>query len=207
MSVYNSHKSIKDKKKKLSFSTGIRRDDSSVEQSGTNTPGGNLQLKVNQTVNIQKQVIIAKYEKAKELLRSQKYSQASVYLRQIIPHIQEKQKKKQLYFWFIACLVKSGVHNTRLETVENYIIECLEQFPHFYDVYLYWARIKAHLNQTQEAIEIYEKALALESNNSEVYLEIADIHLKGSRFDQALAILRVGLVKSTESISIPLKLI
>lgn len=172
MSPYMSNKSIKQRKKKLSFSTGIR--DSSLEGNGSNTP---MNLRNNQTVNIQKQMIIAKYEKVKSLLKGQKYSQASVYLKQIIPHIEQKQKKKELYFWFINALVKS---DNRLEIIENYIIECLEQFPNFYDIYLYWGRVKMGLKQTDEAIEIYQKAIALESNREEAYLEVADVYLKGN---------------------------
>lgn len=45
------------------------------------------------------------------MLKEEKYAQASIYLKQIIPHIEEKNKKKELYFWLIASLMKSSGHN------------------------------------------------------------------------------------------------
>lgn len=39
-------------------------------------------------------MIIAKYDKVKQLLQEEKFSQASIYLRQIVPYIEDKNKKK-----------------------------------------------------------------------------------------------------------------
>ena len=74
---------------------------------------------------MEKHMIITKYDKVKQLLKEEKYAQASIYLKQIIPHINDKSKKKELYFWLIASLMKSNSHN-KLESIESYIVECLE---------------------------------------------------------------------------------
>lgn len=39
-------------------------------------------------------MVITKYEKVKQLLREEKYGQAGLYLKQIIPYIEEKNKKR-----------------------------------------------------------------------------------------------------------------
>ena len=39
-------------------------------------------------------MIITKYEKVKQLLQDEKYAQASIYIKQIIPYIEDKNKKK-----------------------------------------------------------------------------------------------------------------
>ncbi len=100
---------------------------------------------------MEKHMIITKYEKVKQLLKDEKYGQASIYLKQIIPYIEDKNKKKELYFWLIASLMKCDSHN-KLETIEGYIVECLEEFPNFYDVYLYWAKTKISQDLHEDAI-------------------------------------------------------
>lgn len=73
-----------------------------------NSPTVHGKLKQNHTVNIEKHMIIQKYEKAKQLLKEEKYPQASIYLKQVLPYIEDKNKKKELYFWLIASLMKSS---------------------------------------------------------------------------------------------------
>lgn len=121
VNIYTSHKSIKQKKKRLSFSTNIQGDNEIEEMTRGNSPTVYEKMKQNYTVNVQKTMIIAKYEKAKGLLKQEKYSQASVYLKQIIPYIEEKSKKKQLYFWLIASLMKSNPQS-KSQVIENYIV-------------------------------------------------------------------------------------
>jgi tetratricopeptide (TPR) repeat protein len=55
------------------------------------------------------------------------------------------------------------------ETIENYIMECLKEFPKYYDVYLYWAKVKIKMNELTDAIEIYTEAIQINPSNSEAY--------------------------------------
>lgn len=57
----------------------------------------------------------------------------------------------------------------KFETIENYIVEFLEEFPNFYDVYVYWGKVKVMAGQREEAIEIFEKAVTIDNRKSEAY--------------------------------------
>lgn len=41
-------------------------------------------------------------------------------------------------------MIKSG---GKIELVENYIVECLDEFPNYYDIYVYWAKLKVTIGQ------------------------------------------------------------
>lgn len=60
-SMYTSQKSIKDKKKRFSTDSGTPQENELIEHSGINSPKTNLNSKQNQTVNIEKHMIISKY--------------------------------------------------------------------------------------------------------------------------------------------------
>lgn len=69
VNTYTSAKSIKEKKKRLSFSTNIREESELYDENARiNSPTVHGKVKENHTVNVEKHMIIAKYEKAKNLL-------------------------------------------------------------------------------------------------------------------------------------------
>jgi hypothetical protein len=84
----------------------------------------------------------------------EKYPQAVMFIKQVLNYVGDLDRKKEMYFWLVAAMMRDEKQDN--VAIENYILDCLEQFTHYYEIYMYWAKLKARMTtHLDNVVEIY----------------------------------------------------
>lgn len=92
--------------------------------------------------------------------------------------------KKELY----VLLSKAYQNLNRLDQARFYLEQALKHFPDYFDATIHLAQLFAKLEQYNAAIQHYDKALALKSDNFKIQLLKADCLINLKDYPKALAI-------------------